>query len=81
MLLILICFDNFFIYRETTESSSSDEMVSAIAEASQTTFIKDRWEYTDFMGEMKYSIAGPTLPGSGNYLPYNIWGGYITQYR
>lgn len=55
-------------------------MVSAIAEASQTTFIKDRWEYTDFMGEMKYSIGGPTLPGSGNYLPYNIWGNHIELY-
>ncbi|KAG5877804.1 hypothetical protein JTB14_036826 [Gonioctena quinquepunctata] len=53
--------------------SSSDDMVSALAEASQTTFISDRWEYSDYMGEMKYCIVGPTLPGSGNYSAYNIW--------
>lgn len=49
-------------------------MVNALAEASQTTFISDRWEYSDYLGEMKYCIAGPTLPGSGNYSAYNIWG-------
>lgn len=62
------------IYFRENESSSSDDMMNALAEASQTIFIKDRWEYTDFMGEMKYCIAGPTLPGSGNYSSYDIWG-------
>ncbi|CAG9838268.1 unnamed protein product [Diabrotica balteata] len=52
---------------------STDDMVNALAEASQTTFISDRWEYSDYLGEMRYCIVGPTLPGSGNYSAYNIW--------
>lgn len=59
-----------------TESAESD-MVSAIAEASQTMYVRDRWEYTDFSsdsGELQYSIVEPCLPGSGNYSLYNIWG-------
>jgi beclin 1-associated autophagy-related key regulator len=51
-------------------------MVSAIAEASQTMYVRDRWEYTDFSsdsGELQYSIVEPCLPGSGNYSLYNIW--------
>jgi beclin 1-associated autophagy-related key regulator len=58
-----------------TESAESD-MVSAIAEASQTMYVRDRWEYTDFSsdsGELQYSIVEPCLPGSGNYSLYNIW--------
>ncbi|CAH1110736.1 unnamed protein product [Psylliodes chrysocephalus] len=62
------------IVKPTMETElSSDDMVNALAEASQTTFISDRWEYSDYLGEMKYCIAGPTLPGSGNYSAYNIW--------
>lgn len=54
-------------------------MANALAEASQTIYIKDRWEYTDFMGEMKFCIAGPTLPASGNYSSYDIWGKLTLQ--
>ncbi|CAH0550566.1 unnamed protein product [Brassicogethes aeneus] len=53
--------------------SSDTDMVSAIADASRTTYISDRWEYTDYSSEMKYCIVGPTLPASGNYSAYNIW--------
>ncbi|CAG9860513.1 unnamed protein product [Phyllotreta striolata] len=52
---------------------SGDDMVNALYEASQTTFISDRWEYSDYWGELKYCIVGPTLPASGNYSAYNIW--------
>ncbi|VEN54074.1 unnamed protein product [Callosobruchus maculatus] len=62
------------VVKPTVEAeSSTDDMVSALAEASRTTFIRDRWEYSDYSSEMKYCIAGPTLPGSGNYSAYNIW--------
>lgn len=54
------------------ESSESD-MVSALAEASHTMYIRDRW-VTDNSGEMQYSIVAPCLPGSGNYSDYNDWG-------
>lgn len=50
------------------------DMVSALAEASETTYIRDRWEYTGNTGETKYSIVAPTLPTTGNYSAYNVWG-------
>lgn len=52
-------------------------MVFALAEASQTTYIRDRWEYTDYSGEKQYCIVAPTLPSSGNYSAYSIWGKYF----
>ncbi|KAB0803853.1 hypothetical protein PPYR_00823 [Photinus pyralis] len=54
------------------ESSSSD-MVSALAEATHTTYISDRWVYTDNSGELQHCIVAPTLPGTGNYSAYNVW--------
>lgn len=54
------------------ETSESD-MVSALAEASHTMYIRDRW-VTDSSGEMQYSIVAPCLPASGNYSEYNDWG-------
>ncbi|KYB24580.1 hypothetical protein TcasGA2_TC034205 [Tribolium castaneum] len=65
------------------ESAESD-MVSAIAEASQTMYVRDRWEYADFLtdsSELQYSIVEPTLPGSGNYSLYNIWGNLAYFYH
>ncbi|KAK4884240.1 hypothetical protein RN001_000511 [Aquatica leii] len=55
-----------------TESSTSD-MVTALAEATHTTYISDRWVYTDNSGELQHCIVSPTLPGSGNYSAYNVW--------
>ncbi|KAF5292929.1 hypothetical protein FQA39_LY13809 [Lamprigera yunnana] len=55
-----------------TESITSD-MVSALAEATHTTYISDRWVYTDNSGELQHCIVAPTLPGSGNYSAYNVW--------
>ncbi|KAJ3650219.1 hypothetical protein Zmor_021920 [Zophobas morio] len=58
------------------EESLESDMVSAIAEASQTMYVRDRWEYADFpsdFNELQYSIVEPCLPGSGNYSLYNIW--------
>ncbi|CAH1993951.1 unnamed protein product [Acanthoscelides obtectus] len=54
--------------------SSRDATVSALIEASRTTFVRDRWEYADYNGDINYCIAGPTLPASGNYSAYNTWG-------
>ncbi|XP_018571813.1 beclin 1-associated autophagy-related key regulator isoform X2 [Anoplophora glabripennis] len=55
------------------EVEPGDDMVCALAEASQTTYIRDRWEYTDYSGEKQYCIVAPTLPSSGNYSAYSIW--------
>ncbi|XP_060515756.1 beclin 1-associated autophagy-related key regulator [Cylas formicarius] len=53
--------------------SSADNMVQELAEATQTTYISNKWIYTDYSSEMKYSIVAPCIPGSGNYSSYNIW--------
>lgn len=60
--------------------SSGDSMVKELAEASQTTFIRDKWVYTDYSNEMQYSIVAPCLPGSGNYSNYNLWGKHCSNY-
>lgn len=56
--------------------SSEDDMISALAEASRTMYIRDRW-VTDNSGEMQHSIVAPALPGSGNYSDYNDWGMFV----
>lgn len=63
--------ENLFFFREM-ESSESD-VISELAEASHTMYIRNRW-VTDNSGEMQYSIVAPCLPGSGNYSDYNDWG-------
>lgn len=51
------------------------DMVSAIAEASGTTYVRNRWVYNlDNSGELQHVIVAPSLPGSGNYSAYNDWG-------
>lgn len=53
--------------------SSGDSMIKELAEASQTTYLKDMWVYTDYSNETQFSIVAPCLPGSGNYSNYNLW--------
>lgn len=48
------------------------DTVSAIAEASQTTYVRGRWVYTDTSHETQYRIVHPMLPGSGDYSAYNL---------
>lgn len=56
------------------EASESD-MVSALEEATRTTYVRNRWVYNpDNAGELQYTIVAPSLPGSGNYCAYNDWG-------
>lgn len=62
------------VVKPTAEmESSGDSMVKELAEASQTTYLRDKWVYTDYSNEMQYSIVAPCLPGSGNYSNYNLW--------
>lgn len=62
-----------FVSYSQIESAESD-MVSALAEATHTTYIRDKWVYTDNSGELQHCIVAPSLPGSGNYSAYNVWG-------
>lgn len=61
-------------YNFSEVESSALDMVSALAEATHTTYIRDRWVYTDNSGELQHCIVAPSLPGSGNYSAYNVWG-------
>ena len=47
-------------------------MVSLLADARHTAYIKDRWVYTDSGWEQMYQIVAPTLPGNGDYTAYNL---------
>lgn len=58
---------------EMTESGESD-IAKALSEATHTTYIRDTWIFTDNSSEYQHSIVLPTLPGSGNYSAYNLWG-------
>ncbi|KAK4300973.1 hypothetical protein Pmani_026846 [Petrolisthes manimaculis] len=59
-----------------TPSSSEGEpgqrdTASAIAEASQTTYVRGRWVYTDTSHETRYKVVEPILSGPGDYsAPY-----------
>ncbi|XP_076042702.1 autophagy related protein 14 [Oratosquilla oratoria] len=49
------------------------DTVSALAEASQTTYVRGRWVYTDLTHQTQYRIVHPLLPGSGDYSAYNLF--------
>ncbi|XP_069186731.1 beclin 1-associated autophagy-related key regulator isoform X4 [Procambarus clarkii] len=50
----------------------SIDTVSAIAEASQTTYVRGRWIHLGTSHETQYQIVHPLLPGSGDYSAYNL---------
>lgn len=54
---------------KSTEEEES-EMVSALAEASKTSFFRGTWVLMDSSGELHHQIVAPTLPGSGDYSAY-----------
>lgn len=60
-----------FFFSVDTDPEHLDT-VSAIAEASQTTYVRGRWVYTDTSHETQYRIVHPMLPGSGDYSAYNL---------
>ncbi|XP_022909141.1 beclin 1-associated autophagy-related key regulator [Onthophagus taurus] len=52
---------------------SQSEIASELAEASRTTYVRNRWVYSmDYSGE-SHIIVAPFLPGTGNYSAYNDW--------
>lgn len=66
-----------FFYSDFLNSSGDSDFqdtISAIADASRTTFVKGKWIFTDISGELQHCIVAPTLPGSGDYSAYNAWG-------
>lgn len=48
--------------------------VSALRDASHTTYICGKWVYTNSLEDGNYCIIEPTLPSNGDYSSYNLWG-------
>lgn len=63
----------YFCFSEE-EDSMEDTVTSAIAEASHTAFVRGRWVFSDCSGELHHCIVAPTLPVSGDYSAYSMWG-------
>lgn len=61
------------IFSEFSENLE-DSVTSAIAEASQMTFVRGQWVSSDCSGELHHCIVAPTLPISGDYSAYSMWG-------
>jgi len=61
------------VIRPSPPSHDHCDTISALADASRTTFIRDKWVLTDTSTELQYSIVAPTLPNSGDYSAYNDW--------
>ena len=61
-----------------TSSGDENEMprdtVTALADATRTAYIRGRWVFTDSSGQLQHSIVSPSLPDSGDYSAYNVWG-------
>ena len=51
---------------------------SALADACGTSYVRGKW-ISDFENslEVYHCIVAPTLPGSGDYSAYSLWGAYI----
>lgn len=58
---------------KSEDESESTDTVSALAEATRTSYIRGKWIFMDSSGELHYRIVAPTLPGSGDYSAYTVW--------
>lgn len=50
------------------------DTVTALADATRTAYIRGRWVFTDSSGQLQHCIVAPSLPDSGDYSAYNVWG-------
>ncbi|XP_033216682.1 beclin 1-associated autophagy-related key regulator [Belonocnema kinseyi] len=56
------------------DSSSTDVVTSALADASGTSYVRGRWiNDAENSLEVHHRIVAPTLPGSGDYSAYSLW--------
>lgn len=56
---------------KSEEESDPTDTVSALAEATRTSYVRGKWVFMDSSGELRYRIVAPTLPGSGDYSAYS----------
>ncbi|EFN82376.1 beclin 1-associated autophagy-related key regulator [Harpegnathos saltator] len=59
---------------EESDSTTSDIVTSALAEASGTSYVRGRWiSDKENSSEIRHCIVEPTLPGTGDYSAYSHW--------
>lgn len=70
-----------FIYSlcssEDSDSTTSDIVTSALADASGTSYVRGRWiSEKENSLEIHHRIVEPTLPATGDYSAYSLWGNF-----
>ena len=58
---------------DENDSASLATVKDALADACQTAYVRGQWIYAD-TGNGQYSIAGATLPGTGDIAAYELCG-------
>lgn len=65
----------FFISLCSSDEGNSDVVTCALADASGTSYVRGRWiSDSENSFETQHRIVAPTLPGSGDYSAYSLWG-------
>lgn len=63
---------------EDSDSATSDILTSALADASGTSYVRGRWiSEKESSLEIHHCIVEPTLPATGDYGAYSLWGNCI----
>lgn len=76
------CCYYFYLSNSEDGESSADTVTCALADASGTSYVRGKWiNDTENSLEVQHRIVAPTLPGSGDYSAYSLWGNcYILVY-
>lgn len=61
------------VHSSPIENNMAVSTISALREASHTTYISGRWIYSSSMEGGCYSIIEPSLPNDGDYSAYILW--------
>jgi len=63
---------------DDSDSITSDVVTSALADASSTSYVRGRWiSDKENSSEIHHRIIDPTLPATGDYGAYSLWGNPI----
>lgn len=63
---------------EDSDSTTSDIVTSALADASGTSYVRGRWiSEKENSLEIHHCIVEPTLPATGDYSAYSLWGNFV----
>lgn len=66
---------NVLISLCNSDEGNTDVVTCALADASGTSYVRGRWiSDSENSLESHHRIVAPTLPGSGDYSAYSLWG-------